>query len=84
MLVNLCKWPSRHMKIAKSGYRVAAETIPFRRRWRGCMISVNLEAIWGMSVYGIAYRTAPSEKEIEAADIAASARHFTVLVECWQ
>ena len=20
-----------------------------RRRWRGCMISVNLEAIWGMS-----------------------------------
>jgi hypothetical protein len=29
---------------------VAAETIPFRRRWRGCMISVNLGAIWGMSV----------------------------------
>ncbi len=34
--------------------------------------------------YGIDYRTAPSEQEIEAADIAASARHFTVLVECWQ
>ena len=50
MLVNLCKWASRHRKIAKSGHRVAAETIPFRRRWRGCMISVNLEAIWGMSV----------------------------------
>ena len=49
MLVNLCKWASRHRKIAKSGHRVAAETIPFRRRWRGCMISVNLEAIWGMS-----------------------------------
>ncbi len=31
------------------GREVAAETIPFRRRWRGCMISVNLEAIWGMS-----------------------------------
>ena len=49
MLVNLCKWASRHRKIAKSGHRVAAETIPFRRRWRGCMNSVNLEAIWGMS-----------------------------------
>ena len=34
----------------KSGHWVAAETIPFRRRWHGCMISVNLEAIWGMSV----------------------------------
>ena len=50
MVVNLCKWASRHRKIAKSGHRVAAETIPFRRRWHGCMISVNLEAIWGMSV----------------------------------
>ncbi len=49
MVVNLCKWATRHRKIAKSGHRVAAETIPFRRRWRGCMISVNLEAIWGMS-----------------------------------
>ena len=34
--------------------------------------------------YGIDYRTAPSDKKIEAADIAASARHFTVLVECWR
>ncbi len=25
MLVNLCKWASRHRKIAKSGHRVAAE-----------------------------------------------------------
>ena len=49
MVVNLCKWASRHRKIAKSGHRVAAETIPFRRRWHGCMISVNLEAIWGTS-----------------------------------
>jgi hypothetical protein len=37
-----------------------------------------------LDIYGFAYRTAPSEKEVEAADIAASARHFTVLVECWQ
>ncbi len=47
---NMNKWATRHRKIAKSGHRVAAETIPFRRRWRGCMISVNLEAIWRMSV----------------------------------
>ncbi len=52
MVVNLCKWASRHRKIAKSGHGVAAETIPFRRRWHGCMISVNLEAIWGMSDKG--------------------------------
>ncbi len=25
------------------------EFLEARRRWRGCMISVNLEAIWGMS-----------------------------------
>lgn len=33
---------------------------------------------------GIEYETAPSEREVDAADIAARARRFTVLVECWQ
>ncbi len=37
-----------------------------------------------LDIYGIAYRTAPSEQEIDAADIASSARRFTVLVECWR
>jgi hypothetical protein len=46
---NMNKWASRHRKIAKSGHRVAAEMIPFPRRWHGGMISANLEAIWGMS-----------------------------------
>ena len=49
MLVNLCKWASRHRKIAKSGHRVAAETIPSVDGGAVVMISVNLEAIWGMS-----------------------------------
>jgi hypothetical protein len=49
MVINLSKWASPHRKIAKSGHRVAAEPIPFRRWWHGRMISVNLEAIWGMS-----------------------------------
>ncbi|MAF94511.1 MAG: hypothetical protein CMM60_01965, partial [Rhodospirillaceae bacterium] len=33
--------------------RVAAEMVPFPRRWHGGMISANQEAIWGMSVYRI-------------------------------
>ena len=33
---------------------------------------------------GIEYETAPSEREVDAADIAARARRFTVLVECWR
>ena len=47
---NMDKWASGNRKIAKSGHRVAAEMIPFPRRWHGSMISANLEAIWGMSV----------------------------------
>ena len=46
---NMDKWASGNRKIAKSGHRVAAEMIPFPRRWHGSMISANLEAIWGMS-----------------------------------
>ena len=37
-----------------------------------------------LDFYGIPYRTALSEQALKAADIAASARSFTVLVECWQ
>ena len=48
---NMDKWASGKRKIAKSGHRVAAEMIPFPRRWHGSMISANLEAIWGMSAY---------------------------------
>ena len=55
MVVNLCKWASRHRQIAKSGHRVAAETIPFPRRCLGCIISANLEAIWGMSAHCKSY-----------------------------
>ena len=47
---NMDKWASGNRRIAKSGHRVAAEMIPFPRRWHGSMISANLEAIWGMSV----------------------------------
>ena len=46
---NMDKWASGNRKIAKSGHRVAAEMIPFPRRWHGSMISANLEAIWEMS-----------------------------------
>ena len=46
---NMDKWASGNRNIAKSGHRVAAEIIPFPRRWHGSMISANLEAIWGMS-----------------------------------
>ena len=46
---NMDKWASGNRKIAKSGHRVAAEMIPFPRRWHGSMISANLEAIWGIS-----------------------------------
>ncbi len=46
---NMDKWASGNRKIAKSGHRVAAETIPFPRQWHGGTISANLEAIWGMS-----------------------------------
>ena len=45
---NMDKWASGNRKIAKSGHRVAAEMIPFPRRWHGSMISAILEAIWGM------------------------------------
>lgn len=37
-----------------------------------------------LDIHGIAYRTAPSQQEMDAADIASSARRFTVLVECWR
>ena len=50
MAENMGKWASGNRKIAKSGYRVAAEMVPFPRRWHGGMISANKEAIWGMSV----------------------------------
>ena len=49
MAENMGKWASGNRKIAKSGHRVAAEMIPFPRRWHGGMISANPEAIWGMS-----------------------------------
>ncbi len=48
---NMDKWASGNRKIPKSGHRVAAEMIPFPRRWHGSVISANLEAIWGMSLY---------------------------------
>ena len=50
MAENMGKWASGNRKIAKSGHRVAAEMVPFPRRWHGGMISANQEAIWGMSV----------------------------------
>ena len=34
----------------ESGYRMAAEGMPFPWRWDGSIFSANLEAIWGMSV----------------------------------
>ncbi len=50
MAENMGKWASGNRKIAKSGHRVAAEMVPFPRRWHGGMVSANQEAIWGMSV----------------------------------
>ena len=50
---NMDKWAFGNRNIAKSGHRVAAEMIPFPRRWHGSMIPANLEAIWGMSVDNI-------------------------------
>ena len=36
-----------------------------------------------LDVYDIPYETAPSTAKLETADVAAMARAFTVLVECW-
>ena len=33
---------------------------------------------------GIPYETAPSDKPMESVEIAAAAKQFTVLVECWK
>jgi hypothetical protein len=49
MTENKGKWASRHRKIEKLGYQVAAKMISFPRRWHGGMISTKQEAIWGMS-----------------------------------
>ncbi len=63
---NMDKWASGNRKIAKSGHRVAAEMIPFPRRWHGSMISANPEAIWGMSAKNLAiFITNPSQRASE-------------------
>ena len=33
---------------------------------------------------GVPYETAPSDKAVESVEIAAAAKQFTVLVECWK
>ena len=52
MAENMGKWASGNRKIAKSGHRVAAEMVPFPRRWHGGMISANQGAIWANSPLG--------------------------------
>ena len=37
-----------------------------------------------MDIEGVEYETAPSEASISAADVAAEAREFTVLIERWE
>jgi len=43
---------------------------------------------WGarafLDAYNVPYETAPSEPILAARDVAAQAREFTVLVECWK
>jgi hypothetical protein len=52
MAENLRKWPSGRGQISRiSGYRMAAEGIPFPWRWNGSTISTDLDVIWGKSVY---------------------------------
>ena len=36
----------------ESGYRMAAEGVPFPWRWTSGTISTQLDVIWGMSVQG--------------------------------
>ena len=36
---------------SKPGHRMAAEGMPFPRRWNGGTISTDLDVIWGMSAY---------------------------------
>jgi S1-C subfamily serine protease len=37
-----------------------------------------------LDAYNVPYETAPSEPKMSASDVAAQARDFTVLVECWK
>ncbi len=37
-----------------------------------------------LDAYNVPYETAPSEPKLAARDVAAQAREFTVLVECWK
>ena len=37
-----------------------------------------------LDAHGVPYETAPSNRTLSAADVAAIAREFTVLVECWK
>ena len=42
---NMDKRASGNRKIAKSGHWVAAEMVPFPRRWHGSIISAKLDVI---------------------------------------
>ncbi len=37
-----------------------------------------------LDAYNVPYDTAPSDLNLAARDVAAQAREFTVLVECWK
>ena len=37
-----------------------------------------------LDAYNVPYETAPAAPKLEARDVAAQAREFTVLVECWK
>ncbi len=37
-----------------------------------------------LDAYNVPYETAPSEPKLAARDVAAQAREYTVLLECWK
>ena len=50
--------------------------------WMKIMHKTPLPAF--LDAYNVPYETAPSEPKLAARDVAAQAREFTVLVECWK
>ena len=49
MTENVDKWPSKHRKTEKSGYRKAMDGKPLQRRRNLGNITMDLKAIWEMS-----------------------------------
>ena len=55
MTENVDKWPSKHRKTEKSGYRKAMDGKPLQRRRNLGNITMDLKAIWEMSASALLF-----------------------------